>query len=72
MKMRIFTMKVLMKSNTGHLVARIVKHLTWAQVTISVCEFEACLRLCADSSEPGVRFKSVSPSLSAPPQLKNK
>ena len=34
-----------------------------------VHEFEPHIGLCADSSEPGACFRSVSPSLSAPPLL---
>ena len=36
---------------------------------LTVCEFEPCIGLCADSLEPGACSGSVSPSLSAPPQL---
>ena len=34
---------------------------------LTVREFEACIRLCADSAEPA--WDSLSPSLSAPPTL---
>ena len=36
---------------------------------LTVCEFEPCVRLCVDSSEPEPASGSVSPSLSAPPPL---
>ena len=35
----------------------------------TVREFEPCIGICADSSEPRAASDSVSPSLSAPPQL---
>ena len=45
------------KAQRGTWVAQSIKHLTSAQVTISVREFEPCLGLCADSSEPGACFR---------------
>ena len=65
-------------------VTQLVEHLTLAQVMISLlCEFELCVRLCADSSEPGAccRFYislclflslSLSLTLSQKKTLKNK
>ena len=45
-------------SYRGAWVAQLVGPLTTAQVMIShvVCEFQPCIRLCADSSEPGACF----------------
>ena len=48
--------------------AQSVKHPTLgfgAGHDLEVCEFEPCIRFCADSAEPA--GDSLSPSLSAPP-----
>ena len=50
--------------------AQLAKHPILAQVRISELEFQPCVGLCADSSEPGAPdFVSLSLSLSAPSLL---
>ena len=54
----------------GTCVAQSVKRLTLdfgSGHDLTVCEFEPCIGLCADSAEPG--WDSLSPSLSGPPLL---
>ena len=55
------------QNSRGTWVAQSVKHLTSAGHDPRVCGFETCIVFCADSLDP--TSDSVSPSLSAPPQL---
>ena len=64
----------------GTWVAQSVKHLTLdvgSGCDHTVCEFEPCIRLCADSSEPGACFRfcvslSLCPSPTRAPSLSQK